>query len=96
MNEEDWAAFERRWQLFKTGTDLHASRITAHLIACCDQDLECSLFRNDPHIASKSADDVLASIKSLAVVGVALSARRAALMLTNQDPGETVCCQTSW
>ena len=54
VNEEDWAAFTRRWDLFKRGTDIPPSQITAQLLACCEPDLESALFRNDPKIADKS------------------------------------------
>ena len=88
--EEDWAAFSRRWDLFKSGTALHPSQVTPQLIACCETELESALFQDDPQVASKSADIVLASIKRLAVIGVALSARRAATLKTCQEPGEPI------
>ena len=88
--EEDWAAFSRRWDLFKSGTALHPSQVTPQLIACCETEFESALFRDDPQVASKSADIVLASIKRLAVIGVALSAPRAATLKTCQEPGEPI------
>ena len=88
--EEDWAAFSRRWDLFKSGTALHPSQVTPQLIACCETELESALFRDDPQVASKSADIVLTSIKRLAVIGVALSARHAATLKTCQEPGEPI------
>ena len=88
--EEDWAAFTRRWELFKAGTALHPSQVTPQLLACCEKDLESALFRDDPLVATKTPDTVLDSIKRLAVVGVALSARRAAALKTSQEPGEPI------
>lgn len=90
ISEDEWAAFTRRWAVFKNGTDLSTGNVVAQLIACCEPDLEATLFREDAQIAGKSEEEVLASMKRLAVLGVALSARRSQLLQTRQDSGEPV------
>lgn len=90
IGEDDWAAFTRRWEMFRSGTDLGAGQITPHLLACCEPELEAALFREDPTLASRTEEEVLDAMKRLTVLRVALSVRRATLLQTKQDPGEHV------
>lgn len=73
VGEDDWAAFTRRWNMFRDCTELTPSQLNAQLLACCTPDLEASLFRDDPDIASRSEGEILASIHRLAVIHVILS-----------------------
>ena len=88
--EEDWVVFSRRWKLFLKGTRLTRAQVISQLLACCEPSLEAALFREDPNLADKSEADILTAMERLAVVSTALCARRAALLLTCQDPGENV------
>ena len=90
IGDDEWAAFTRRWEVFRNSTDMAAGQVIAQLLACCDSALEIALFRQDPGIAGRTEASVLGSLKQLAVVSVALSARRAAMLQTTQDGGEPV------
>ena len=90
INEEDWNEFTRQWELFCKGTSLGPSQTSAQLLACCEATLHNTLFREDPRIADKKTDDILSAMKRLAVLQVALCARRAAMLSTKQDPAENV------
>ena len=90
ITDEDWEAFDRRWDLFRKSTTLTPRQVVAQLLACCEPELETVLFREDPDIAGKSEEQVLAAMKRIAVLSVALCARRTALLKTGQDPGERV------
>lgn len=57
--EDDWAAFTRRWDMFRKGTDIAADQVTAQLLACCEPDVESALFRQDPSNANRSVEEVL-------------------------------------
>lgn len=90
VTDEDWEAFSRRWDLFRHSMTLAPRQIAAQLLACCEPELEIALFREDPFISAKSETEILAAMKRLAVLSVALCARRTALMNTAQEPGERV------
>ena len=90
INEEDWNVFTRQWELFCKGTYLGPCQASAQLLACCEPMLHNALFREDLRIADMSTDDILSVMKRLAVLKVALCARRAAMLSTKQDPAENV------
>ena len=90
IGEDDWLAFTRRWEVFRQGTDMAPSQVTAQLLACCESQLEVALYREDSAIASKSSEQVMSAMKRLAVISVALSARRTTLLNTSQEGGEPV------
>ena len=90
VTEEDWEAFSRRWDLFSQSTTLTPRQSVAQLLACCEPELESAIFREDPTISDKSEAEILAAMKRLAVLSVALCARRTTLMKTAQEPGERV------
>ena len=90
ITDEDWESFSRRWDLFNQSTSLTPRQVVAQLLACCEPELETTLFREDPKISEKSEAEIMAAMKRLAVLSVALSARRTALLKTVQEPGERV------
>ena len=88
---EEWATFLRRWEMFKSGTaTMSTAECSCQLLACCEQDLETSLFQNTPEIASKNEADILTAVKALAVVDVAATVRVTELLTTRQEHGEGV------
>ena len=66
------------------------SQTTPQLIACCEPQLETALYLQDPDIAQKKSEQVMVVLKRLAVINVALSTRRSALLNKAQDAGESV------
>ena len=91
MGEEDWDAFKRRWKMFKNGTEIAPGQVVSQLIACCEQELEAALYREDPQLADRNEQQVLDAIKKLAVFKVALTTRRTQLLeRITQDHGERI------
>lgn len=62
---------------------------TAQLLAGCDPDVEGALFRQDPFIAVRSVEKVLAA-KRITVISDPLSVRRSKLLQFTQQPDEQV------
>ena len=88
-SEESWNSFTTRWTLFKRGTELSNAETVQHLFQCCDDDLGDAVLKSSPDAVNGTENNLLAAIKQLAVVPVAISVRRAELLTTRQDHGET-------
>ena len=69
---------------------MSTAECSCQLLACCEQDLETSLFQNTPEIASKNEAEILTATKALAVVDVATTVRVTELLTTRQEHGEGV------
>ena len=87
---EEWATFNRRWETFKSATDMSQAETKCQLLACCEQELEANLFKDDPKLRDKTEGDILASMKSLAVIDVAATVRVTELLAMKQDHGEGI------
>ena len=88
MLEEDWNSFLLQWEIYKEGANLSAANSVKQLIYCCEQELLKFVLRADPSVRSKTEAQVLAVMKTLAVVPVAMGMRRSELLNMNQDSGE--------
>ena len=89
-SEETWNSFSTRWTLFKRGTDMSPAEIVQQLFQCCDDDLGNAVLKTSPDAVEGTEDNLLAAIKQLAVVPVAISVRRTDFLSTHQDHGESV------
>ena len=69
---------------------MSTAECSCQLLACCEQDLETSLFQNTHEIASKNEADILTAMKALAVVVVATTVLVTELLTTRQEHGEGV------
>ena len=87
---EEWATFNRRWETFKSATDMSQAETKCQLLACCEQELEANLFKDDPKLRDKTEGDILAAMKSLAVIDVAATVRVTELLAMKQDHGEGI------
>jgi len=58
-SEEGWNTFIKRWNLFKRGTNIPATRITSQLWQCCDRELEDNLFRDIEDVGTVTEDYLL-------------------------------------
>ena len=90
ITAEEWATFLRRWEAFKTAIDMSSKEIKCQLLACCEMDLEASLFKNDPKLHDKTENDILSAIEALAVIDIAVTARVTELLSMKQDHGEGI------
>ena len=89
-SEETWNSFSTRWTLFKRGTDMTPAEVVQQLFQCCDDDLGNAVLKTSPAAVEGTEDILLAAIKQLAVVPVAISVRRTDFLSTHQDHGQSV------
>ena len=73
---EDWNVFQRRWNVFKTGS----GNISAEFFQCASEDLGDSLLKVDSAITNKPIDVLMATMKALAVVPVAVGVLRSEVL----------------
>lgn len=85
---EDWNAFQRRWQIYRVGSDIDAAAASTQLLECAHDQLTNVILRADPDFTTRSLDAALGIFKSLAVVPVALGVIRSELSGMRQDPEE--------
>ena len=87
---EDWQIFLRKWQLFKRGTSLPDDQITSHLWQCCESSLADALFQQVDDPTKITENELLGTMKALAVVHVAASVRKANLFSLRQEQGQPI------
>ena len=90
ISEEDWALFLSEWKNFKRCTNIPASIQADQLYHCCEQGLAKLIVREQPEIVSQGEAELLAAIKRLAVIKIAISVRRTNLLASKQSHGEPV------
>ena len=87
---EEWATFNQYRETFKSATNMSQAETKCQLLACCEQELEASLFKDDPKLRDRTEGDILAAMKSLAVIDVAATVRVTELLAMKQDHGEGI------
>lgn len=88
IEEETWNNFIRRWKAFRTGSYLTETSASTHLFQCASETLGDLILKSDPHIQSKSENDILDAMRSFAVIPVAKGVIRSELMQLQQAPDE--------
>ena len=68
---------------------MNANECVQHLFECCDDDLGDAILKGYRTAVHSTENDLLVIMKRLAVIPVALCARRADLLVTRQDHGES-------
>lgn len=86
---EDWNAFIRRWDTFRIGTAITDQAAPSQLLECADEKLGNIVLRAHPNFTTKTLVDALATLKSIAVIPVALGVLRSELAAMRQDPDES-------
>ena len=90
-SSEDWTYFLSRWSDFKTATKVTGRDAVIQLLECCEEQLRKDITRNaGGSLTSKSEDEVLAAIKTLAVREENSMVARMQLHNMKQDRDETV------
>ena len=87
-SEEIWNTFMTRWTMFKRSTGITGPEAVQHLFHCCEDELGDALLKAHPDAATGNEDELVAKIKKMAVIPVAVCVRRAELLGTQQDHGE--------
>ena len=88
IDEETWNTFIRRWDTFRLGSDIDDTSAPRQLFHCTSEALGDLILKSDPTIITKSVMDVIAVIKSFAVIPVAVGVLRAELMQMSQSADE--------
>ena len=72
ISMEQWNLFVRKWNVFKTGTDIADGLDSIQLFQCAEESLGDAMFMVDFNITAKSTNDVLELLKSLTVISDAI------------------------
>ncbi len=85
---EQWNAFLRRWETFRTGSDIAPSSAPGQLFQCATEKLGDIILRAVPNFTSKSVDEALHIMRSFAVIPVSRGVLRSELAALRQEPDE--------
>ena len=88
IETETWNNFTRRWDTFYHGSNIDDRSAPRQLLQCASDSLCDMMLKSDPDIATKTLAEVMASMKSFAVIPIATSVLRAELMQLNQAADE--------
>ena len=85
-------AFIRRWDTFRIGSGITDQAASAQLLECTTEKLGNIVLRAHPNFTTKTLQDALTTLKSIAVIPVAVGVLRSELAAMRQDPDETFHC----
>ena len=90
-SSEEWSYFSTRWQEYAEATKIQGKKKVIQLLECCDETLRKDLTRNaGGSLVNKTADEVMAAIKKLAVRAENIMVARVELHNTQQDRDEPI------
>lgn len=89
---EQWNIFMRRWQVFQTGYNLKDVDAVPQLFQCASQSLGDALLKVDSKITQQPLEVLMATMKALAVIPVAVGVLRAELLEMHQKRDEQFRC----
>ena len=85
---EEWNVFTRRWEVFKSGSGIDDASAPSQLFQCAGTELGDSLLKANPNAASETLTQLLAAMRSLAVIPVATCVLRTELLQLRQERDE--------
>ena len=85
---EEWNVFTRRWEVFKSGSGIDDASAPSQLFQCAGTELGDSLLKANPNAASGTLTQLLAAMRSLAVIPVATCVLRTELLQLRQERDE--------
>ena len=88
--EEEWNAFIAKWVRFKSSWEIADTGRVTQLVECCEDKLRDLLLKERPEANTDTEESVLTSLKALAVIRTAECVRRAKLMASRQEHGQSV------
>ena len=86
---EEWQVFENDWSRFEKYIDIEDGDLADQLFQCCVKPLRKLLIKENPNIIDEGVPALLDAMKRMAVLHVATSVRRANLLSTKQEHGQT-------
>ena len=90
INEEAWNAFQYSWTMFVQANGIADADKAVQLYSCCSTALKSKVTAIHHDILTKAPNEVLALLKTLTVIPVAVSVKRNELLQMTQDAGETI------
>ena len=78
----------RRWEVFKSGSGIDDASAPSQLFQCAGTELGDSLLKANPNAASGTLTQLLAAMRSLAVIPVATCVLRTELLQLRQERDE--------
>ena len=90
VSAEEWTLFERRWKMYVRSMGTDNGDKTSQLFQCASSELGDAVLRTNNNIIDKSEEEMLATMKALAIVPVAVMVVRAELLAMRQDRHETI------
>ena len=85
---EEWNVFVRRWEVFRSSSGIDDASAPSQLFQCAGPDLGDSLLKANPNATSNSLHDLLAAMRSLAIIPVAICVLRTELLQLRQARDE--------
>ena len=85
---EDWNVFYRRWNVFREGSNINETNASIQFFQCANETLGDSLLKVDPNITSQPFEVLVATMKALAVVPIAIGVLRSELLEMRQGRDE--------
>ncbi|KAK3710029.1 hypothetical protein QZH41_012419, partial [Actinostola sp. cb2023] len=90
ISVEEWNIFKRRWEVFRAGSGIDDSSAPSQLFQCAGNELGDNLLKANPNATTEPLHQLMAAIRSLAVIPVATSVLRTELLRLHQERDEPV------
>ena len=85
---EEWNVFRRRWEVFKSGSGINDASAPSQFFQCAGPELGDSLLKANANAASENLTELLAAMRSLAIIPVATCVLRTELLQLRQERDE--------
>ena len=89
VTTEEWNVFVRRWDVFRAGSGIDDTSAPSQLFQCAGTELGDSLLKVTANPVTDTVTQLLASMRSLAVIPVATGVLRTELLQLRQERDET-------
>ena len=90
ISVEEWNMFQRRWDVFKAGSGIDDASAPTQLFQCAGTDLGDSLLKANANATNETLPELMAAMRSLAVIPVATCVLRTELLQLHQERDEQV------
>ena len=88
VSTEEWNVFTRHWEMFRSGSAIDEASAPAQLFQCTGDKLSDCLLKANPQAASNTLSQLLADMRSFAVIPVASGVTRTELFQLCQEHDE--------
>ena len=86
---EDWNVFVTRWNVFHTGSGINEGTAAVQLFQCAGPQLGDHILKTNPNATTDHPEQLLETMRSLAVIPVATSVLRTELIQLRQECDES-------